>query len=397
MLCLAIVMSRIRIANAPCSWGVVKGVDGQESLSWLQVLDDMQTAGYAGTELGDWGFMPNDAALIERELASREAWRWSVRSRRCACGTPTATLTAEATALRTARLLAEVTRGTPEEGQPFVILADDPGPGSHRVQNAGRITDGGRPERRAVACAGGGRRASGAGGARRDRAANGVPPPLRHVRRDAGGDGAAAGLDACRSAGAVSRHRPLRVWRRRPARPAAPLPRPRLARALQGLRCGQRLRRRRPRRGTTSRRFGTASSAEWARVPSTTRPSSTSSASSGYDGWIVVENEAPPGRVPPLLMAQNDRAYLAGLGRMTPLRVGVIGVGAMGSIHAEHLADAHSGRPAGGDCGHRRARRQIGGRAARRRQGLRRRRRNSSPIPTSTRSSSRHCGRCTRR
>ena len=36
--------------------------------------------------------------------------------------------------------------------------------------------------------------------------------------------------------------------------------------------------------------------------------------SGGYDGWVVVENEAPPGRVPPLLMAQNDRAYLTGLG-----------------------------------------------------------------------------------
>ena len=140
MLCLAIVMSRIRIANAPCSWGVVKGVDGQESLSWLQVLDDMQTAGYAGTELGDWGFMPDDAALIKRELASRELSMVGaftpVRLWDADCHAA-----AEATALRTARLLAEVTLGTPEEGQPFVILADDPGPGSHRVQNAGRITN----------------------------------------------------------------------------------------------------------------------------------------------------------------------------------------------------------------------------------------------------------------
>jgi inosose dehydratase len=33
-----------------------------------------------------------------------------------------------------------------------------------------------------------------------------------------------------------------------------------------------------------------------------------------YDGWIVVENEAPPGPVPPLIAAQRDREYLAGLG-----------------------------------------------------------------------------------
>jgi inosose dehydratase len=33
----------------------------------------------------------------------------------------------------------------------------------------------------------------------------------------------------------------------------------------------------------------------------------------GYEGWIVVENESPPGRVPPKVMARDDRAYLASL------------------------------------------------------------------------------------
>jgi inosose dehydratase len=36
--------------------------------------------------------------------------------------------------------------------------------------------------------------------------------------------------------------------------------------------------------------------------------------SGGYEGWIVVENEAPPGRMPPLEMARRDRAYLRSLG-----------------------------------------------------------------------------------
>jgi inosose dehydratase len=34
----------------------------------------------------------------------------------------------------------------------------------------------------------------------------------------------------------------------------------------------------------------------------------------GYQGWIVVENEAPPGRMPPLQMARNDRAFIRSLG-----------------------------------------------------------------------------------
>ena len=130
-------MGRIRIGNAPCSWGVVKGVDGQESLSWLQVLDDMQAAGYAGTELGDWGFMPDDATLIRRELADRGLAMTGaftpVRLWDADCHA-----TAEAVALRTARLLAEVSLDADEK--PLVILADDPGAGSHRTENAGRIT-----------------------------------------------------------------------------------------------------------------------------------------------------------------------------------------------------------------------------------------------------------------
>ena len=48
---------RVRgFANAPCSWGVIEGSTGTRTLS--RVLDEMPDAGYVGTELGDWGFMP---------------------------------------------------------------------------------------------------------------------------------------------------------------------------------------------------------------------------------------------------------------------------------------------------------------------------------------------------
>jgi inosose dehydratase len=34
----------------------------------------------------------------------------------------------------------------------------------------------------------------------------------------------------------------------------------------------------------------------------------------GYEGWIVVEDEMPPGQVPPFEAAMRDRAFLRGLG-----------------------------------------------------------------------------------
>jgi inosose dehydratase len=36
--------------------------------------------------------------------------------------------------------------------------------------------------------------------------------------------------------------------------------------------------------------------------------------SAGYQGWIVVEDEFPPGRVPPLEAAMRDREFLRGQG-----------------------------------------------------------------------------------
>ncbi|MBZ5582922.1 MAG: sugar phosphate isomerase/epimerase [Acidobacteriia bacterium] len=61
----------IRIATAPVSWGVmeVEGWSGRKGYG--EVLDEMAQAGYAGTELGPYGFLPSDPAELERELESR--------------------------------------------------------------------------------------------------------------------------------------------------------------------------------------------------------------------------------------------------------------------------------------------------------------------------------------
>ena len=60
----------VRIANAPCSWGVIEGIEGERS-GYVRVIDEMQETGYAGTELGDWGFMPTDPDALRAELDQR--------------------------------------------------------------------------------------------------------------------------------------------------------------------------------------------------------------------------------------------------------------------------------------------------------------------------------------
>lgn len=58
----------IRIANAPCSWGV-EFADDPRNPPWRRVLSDCAAAGYTGIELGPIGFMPEDPALLSEALA----------------------------------------------------------------------------------------------------------------------------------------------------------------------------------------------------------------------------------------------------------------------------------------------------------------------------------------
>ena len=124
--------SLIRIANAPCSWGVIENVAGKrEGYAW--VLDEMHETGYQGTELGDWGFMPTDPATLRRELEARDlsllaSWVTVYLH------DPSRLAESEAAAVRTARLLAEV--GGPDA---MIVLGNDPYTDPTRTKNAGRI------------------------------------------------------------------------------------------------------------------------------------------------------------------------------------------------------------------------------------------------------------------
>jgi inosose dehydratase len=58
------------IGNAPCSWGIAYPTGN--TYTWQQYLDEVAAAGYRGTELGPFGFLPKDAGLLKDELARRD-------------------------------------------------------------------------------------------------------------------------------------------------------------------------------------------------------------------------------------------------------------------------------------------------------------------------------------
>ena len=61
----------IKVANAPCSWGALEFELEGKALGFKQVLDEMVETGYAGTELGDWGFMPTQPDELKQVLQTK--------------------------------------------------------------------------------------------------------------------------------------------------------------------------------------------------------------------------------------------------------------------------------------------------------------------------------------
>jgi inosose dehydratase len=123
----------IRVANAPCSWGVIENVAGDTG-GYARVLDEMAGTGYAGTELGDWGFMPTDPEALRAELDARGlallasfSTPWLQDPARHEQGV--------ADAVRIAKLLAAV--GGPDT---LIVLGNDPYGDPVRGRMAGRIT-----------------------------------------------------------------------------------------------------------------------------------------------------------------------------------------------------------------------------------------------------------------
>ncbi len=62
----------IKVGNAPVSWGVMEVADWGEQIPFRQVLDEIAEAGYAGTELGPYGYFPTEPNELTPELSARE-------------------------------------------------------------------------------------------------------------------------------------------------------------------------------------------------------------------------------------------------------------------------------------------------------------------------------------
>lgn len=126
----------ISVANAPCSWGVLEFEGLGEAAGFAQVLDEIAATGYAGTELGDLGFMPTDPATLRAEVSRRGLALLGafVPVRLADASTHQAGVE---TAVRTARLLAGAS-----SGQPVIVLADENGSHPRRTAKAGRIDRG---------------------------------------------------------------------------------------------------------------------------------------------------------------------------------------------------------------------------------------------------------------
>ena len=111
----------IPVANAPCSWGVLEFESKSASPGYAQVLDEIAACGYAGTELGDWGFMPTEPAVLRERLDRRSL---------AMVGAFVTTRLADSrsyeasvhTAVETARLLSAVGDGE----RPVIVLSDEP-------------------------------------------------------------------------------------------------------------------------------------------------------------------------------------------------------------------------------------------------------------------------------
>ena len=123
----------IKIANAPCSWGVLEFNLEGEAAGYAQVLDEIQSTGYIGTELGDWGFMPTDPVILSGDLHAHNLEMLGAFVP-VDFSEPNAHAAGAETAIRIATLLKATGKA------PFIVLADDNGKNPERTQKAGRIT-----------------------------------------------------------------------------------------------------------------------------------------------------------------------------------------------------------------------------------------------------------------
>ena len=123
----------INIATAPVSWGVIMK-DTPNVPPWDKVLSEIAEAGYTGTELGPFGYLPQDKVLLQEKLAELGLSLLSAYVQ-INLVDPTAKQDEYEETMATTRFLAEM-------GCEWVVLSDALFANEQRASRAGRI----RPE-----------------------------------------------------------------------------------------------------------------------------------------------------------------------------------------------------------------------------------------------------------
>ena len=117
----------IRVGNAPVSWAVYEA--DRPNPPFARVLDEIAAAGYEGTELGPYGYLPTEPDALRRELAARGL----------ALGSSFVPLPLEDAAARARSVESALSVGRllASQGVGELIIADDEDPA--RAARAGRI------------------------------------------------------------------------------------------------------------------------------------------------------------------------------------------------------------------------------------------------------------------
>ena len=124
----------IKVANAPCSWGVLEFDLEGEKLDYRRYLDELKETGYFGTELGDWNFLPSKPDKLKNELENRSIEMVGAFVPAGLVNPENHQLGIEL-ALKTAGLMFDA-----GFGDAFIVLADENGSVPARTKNAGRVT-----------------------------------------------------------------------------------------------------------------------------------------------------------------------------------------------------------------------------------------------------------------
>lgn len=108
---------KIKVGNAPVSWGVMEVTGWGEQIPYSKVLDEITAAGYAGTELGPYGYFPTESHELAAELSAR-ALQLVASFVPVPLAHPERHEAGYQDAMRVARLLAQT-------GAPLIVLADE--------------------------------------------------------------------------------------------------------------------------------------------------------------------------------------------------------------------------------------------------------------------------------